>query len=715
MELSLTRVDYAHVSLTHRGTMRLLPEDGEKNQQKVAIGDSNGVLQVFGMKRTEPVLLFKTIPGDKIRCLELAGAPGALQDKIFISAGSTVRAYTKKGKQFLGFDTNFSEDIRVMKVVGTHLLVGANYVYTQYDDCVETNHYLAKDEILDIVCLPLEKTEGLRPVLACADRTLRVLKGSNLLYEVGLEGRPTCLTLAGGDGGDSGENVLYGTQEGHIGMVSINKQCAILQWTIWDENHYGSVNCMDHYDLTGDGVKELIVGRDDGSIEVYSYEEGEKPVLKCSHMAGESITSVQGGVIGSTEGYREIVAATFSGKVFGLSTCSPNLLYSRMSGDSNEMEKHITALRAELEDLQAKVAREREKYQQATQSTTSGISAVPFFSIHDKMILNKDEASYILSLEVETPIEIVLLQSDIPVDILDVEKNSAVVSFSHCDPESGNYMLATYRCQANTTRLEVKIRSIEGQYGSIKAYVIPRLQPKTSQVREYQIKPLSLHTRIHEFDQNRPYNVLRLKGDFSFAMVHSWVAFCLPEVPQRTPAADEIVYIFTSTFLDTMLECRLKEHEAQFKSDNVSTISILKDVISKEATKNKTKLDIACDVCEESVSHTLHLLHPKLEEHLILAKKVQLIDGLREVVMNEGSHDSLSPEYQDILAHADELLALFHKQPCYLERLYGMITDLYIDKFKFQGINVKGRVPQLLEILDNYNLDRLVSFFHQDD
>ena len=52
-----------------------------------------------------------------------------------------------------------------------------------------------------------------------------------------------------------------------------------------------------------------------------------------------------------------------------------------------------------------------------------------------QMILNKEEASYILSLEVETPIEIVLLQSDIPVDILDVEKNSAVVSFSHCDPD----------------------------------------------------------------------------------------------------------------------------------------------------------------------------------------------------------------------------------------------------------------------------------------
>jgi len=43
----------------------------------------------------------------------------------------------------------------------------------------------------------------------------------------------------------------------------------------------------------------------------------------------------------------------------------------------------------------------------------------------------------------------------------------------------------------------------------------------------------------------------------------------------------------------------------------------------------------------------------------------------------------------------------------------GMITDLYIDKFKFKGQNMKGRVPALLEVLDNYDLQSLVQFFEQ--
>jgi hypothetical protein len=42
-----------------------------------------------------------------------------------------------------------------------------------------------------------------------------------------------------------------------------------------------------------------------------------------------------------------------------------------------------------------------------------------------------------------------------------------------------------------------------------------------------------------------------------------------------------------------------------------------------------------------------------------------------------------------------------------------MITDLYIDRHKFKGINVKGRIPQLLEVLDKYDLQNLLNFFEQ--
>ena len=92
--------------------------------------------------------------------------------------------------------------------------------------------------------------------------------------------------------------------------------------------------------------------------------------------------------------------------------------------------------RQELEEMQRKVLQEREKYHYAAMNTKA-ISAVPQFNINDRFSLNKDDASYTLSIEVQIAIDNVLLQSDVPIDLLDVDKNSAVVSYSACDSEVG--------------------------------------------------------------------------------------------------------------------------------------------------------------------------------------------------------------------------------------------------------------------------------------
>lgn len=119
-----------------------------------------------------------------------------------------------------------------------------------------------------------------------------------------------------------------------------------------------------------------------------------------------------------------------------------------------------------------------------------------------------------------------------------------------------------------------------------------------------------------------------------------------------------IVYFFCFFFI-----CNFSKGEGHFRSDNISTISILSDVLSKEATKRKINLNISyggcivilyqclfqsliyrtqpCSNCllfyflhlpdinDDSVSHTLKMIHPKLEYQLLLARKVQLIDALK--------------------------------------------------------------------------------------
>ncbi|KAI4879524.1 hypothetical protein NFI96_026821 [Prochilodus magdalenae] len=692
MELSLNHVDYLQVGVTSQKTMKLLPAVGRKATQK-------------------PV--FKSLPGQKISRLELGGALGTPQEKIFVCSGSEVRGYTKKGKQFLSFEANLTESINAMHVSGADLFVCASYIYNHYCDCKDQDYYLSGDKINDIVCLPVETVGRTVPVLACQDRVLRVLQGSELLYDFEVPGPPSVLELHNRDGGKNGEEVLYGTADGKLGLVQLTSSAPVSKWEVDNEKKKGGVLCIDTFDILGDGVKDILVGRDDGTVEVYGLDSSSEPTLRFENVLSESVTSIQGGCVGK-ESFDEVLTTTYTGWVSGLTT-EPQQMEAEPGDEvkmSRETQAKVAALRVELEQLQIKVMQGREKYQQSSQSSTA-VSAVPVFSINDRFTLCQDDASYSLTLEVQTAIDNLLLQSDVPIDLLDVDKNSAVVSFSECDSEpNGNFLLATYRCQANTTRLELKVRSIEGQYGTLQAYVTPRLQPKTCQVRQYQIKPLSLHQRTHSIDQDRPMNTLRLVGQFSFAEIHSWVVFCLPEVPEKTPAGENITFYFQNTFLGTQLEASYCKGEGIFKSDNISTISILKDVLSKEATKRKINLNISYEVNEDSVSHTLKMIHPKLEYQLLLAKKVQLIDALKELQVHEGNADFLIPEYRSILDESARLLEEYKKQPAHLERLYGMITDLFIDKFKFKGQNVKTKVSQLLEILDNYDLNSLMDFFN---
>lgn len=88
-----------------------------------------------------------------------------------------------------------------------------------------------------------------------------------------------------------------------------------------------------------------------------------------------------------------------------------------------------------MEELQKKLSTARERYQDAIKSNTSALSTIREFRVNDRFELNRDDATYNLTIESEIPIDNVLLQCDVILDILDVEKNSAVMSFSECDPK----------------------------------------------------------------------------------------------------------------------------------------------------------------------------------------------------------------------------------------------------------------------------------------
>lgn len=92
-------------------------------------------------------------------------------------------------------------------------------------------------------------------------------------------------------------------------------------------------------------------------------------------------------------------------------------------------------------------------------------------------------------------------------------------------------------------------------------------------------------------------NTLSLKGNFSQGEMHSWIGNCLPEVPERIGIMDnENILFFKNVFVDTFLVCKYSKGEAEFSSDNISTVSIIKDFITKEATTKHIKIELSMSI-----------------------------------------------------------------------------------------------------------------------
>jgi Bardet-Biedl syndrome 7 protein len=113
-----------------------------------------------------------------------------------------------------------------------------------------------------------------------------------------------------------------------------------------------------------------------------------------------------------------------------------------------------------------------------------------------------------------------------------------------------------------------------------------------------------------------------------------------------------------------------------------------------------------------SIEVNLSLIHPKLEEQYKLARNVQLIEGLKELQMQEEDLNFLSEEYKEILGKAEEIKEKFKMQPRKLNFLWGIIADLYNDTAIIKGVHdVSGKMPKLKQILNNYDFDELAHFF----
>jgi Bardet-Biedl syndrome 7 protein len=224
-------------------------------------------------------------------------------------------------------------------------------------------------------------------------------------------------------------------------------------------------------------------------------------------------------------------------------------------------------------------------------------------------------------------------------------------------------------------------------------------------------------------------NTLSLKGNFSQGEMHSWIGNCLPEVPERVnTVGDENVLIFKNVFVETFLVCKYSKGEAEFRSDNISTISIIKDFVTKEATTKHIKIELSMsnvqktvvkthksiiivlctDINDSTIDYFAKLVHPKLKFYNDLNKNHMILQALLELnVQNDDEFELLSENYKNFLRNKQNLEEKFNSESSNLNRLIGILTDFYVDKNKFKGINVRNKLEMFVETLStSYESDK---------
>lgn len=109
--------------------------------------------------------------------------------------------------------------------------------------------------------------------MACSGRVIRLLEHCRVRQSVELESVPTILHVPNGHG----DRLYCGMADGRVVLLKITHFANEVKEEVLvnDSDNTNAITAIDTYDLCGTGKMELILGRRDGSVQVYSLPSEE--------------------------------------------------------------------------------------------------------------------------------------------------------------------------------------------------------------------------------------------------------------------------------------------------------------------------------------------------------------------------------------------------------------------------------------------------------
>lgn len=202
------------------------------------------------------------------------------------------------------------------------------------------------------------------------------------------------------------------------------------------------------------------------------------------------------------------------------------------------------------------------------------------------MNLIPEEGAYMLIIDSKLPLASVVLQSKQNIDIIQIKDNLAKINIMRNIPDPNVQSLAQLLIEGESkhNRLEIKIRTSEGQQGNIQVIILPR-DSQACQNLEVPLKPLNLHEKINEIEitEDMLLSTIKIKSknlDIEDSLL--WISNILPDVPSFVDERkDQVTFSFKSSFVGSILIVTLYkskngEGELTIQTDNYSVLTIMK-------------------------------------------------------------------------------------------------------------------------------------------
>ena len=291
-------------------------------------------------------------------------------------------------------------------------------MHNVFDNGREKAHIMFEGKIGALAIGRIFGTDAFGCLIGCADRHIRAVYGDEEVVDVTVAGRVSALVRYSDD--EEHAVFIYGTENGIVGEIAVGcgKEPELGRgWSISGES---AVNCLVVHDITKDGLPDIIVGRENGHVEVYSFDMGTStPVMQFSESVDSSVRCIAVGTL-TTPGYEEIVVCTYSGNIISFTTES---LEEKDEEDDQgrtkaevTKEAQISQMQRELSELESKIEASRnelemESPQHNRSSGRNHLATAHAFNVNYRFELNAEIGAYNVTCEIPVPIELVAIQS----------------------------------------------------------------------------------------------------------------------------------------------------------------------------------------------------------------------------------------------------------------------------------------------------------------